>query len=399
MWWVDSQGSCQKVHVTSGTAACGAGDETEFKSITNYVNAHGGIAGRQVIPAIFHTEFAGITMAQGTQQACTYFTQDQPVSVVISQDSIPGESVKCFAQHHIVTVTADTYPHGNTDYQSLSPYLYAPDRPRPERWIQAYVDGLLAQHFFDGNVKVGLVRYDYPEYNAVVDSVLKPTLASHHVTVAQDAVITPPAGEASFGDLQNQLQTTVLKFKSAGVNRVLFITDVGTVDIFWYQIAQSQHFSPEYGLSSTEQMSVFIDQAPKGSFNGAAGVGWDPFYDVKAAQDPDHSPAADTCKQVMNNPQDVPAGRNNKCDSLMFLKAAYDNAAKMGDITAAGIQKAVASLGTSFQPAEVFSTNFGPGLYDGPSKYMDYTYDNGCNCFKYTGTLQDMPDAPVPGLS
>jgi Periplasmic binding protein len=398
MWWVDSQGTCAKTHVTSGSAACGAGDESEFKNMTAYINAHGGVGGRQVVPVIFHTGLSGITFAQGLQQACTYFTQDNPVGIVITQDSIPGNSVSCFVQHHVITVQADTYPYDNADYAAYFPYVYGPDHPRPERWVKAYVAGLASAHFFTGGVKVGLVRYNYPEYNSVFSSVMMPELQKNGVTLAQDAVITAPSSIDALGSLQTQLTTAILKFKSAGVNRVLFLTDVGTTDLFWYSIAKSQNYFPEYGLSSTQQMSVFVDMAPKGTLNNAVGVGWNPFYDVKAAQDPGGSTAADTCKMVLNNPTDTPAGRNAKCDSLTFIQTVLDKAAASHNLTVQGFQKAAASLGTSFQPAEVLSDQFGPGLYDGPSSYRVYSFSTACKCFQYTGPSTPMPEDPVPNL-
>ena len=398
MWWIDSTGACSKTHVTSGSAGCGTGDEQEYRSMTAYINAHGGVAGRQVIPVIYHTEFAGVTIAQGAQQACTYFTQDQPVSIVINQNSTPGNTIDCFIQHHIITINPSTYPYDNADYTADSPYLYAPDRPRPERWVLAYFNGLDAAGFFNGNVKIGVVRFNYPEYTSVYNSVLKPAMAAKGLTVSQDAVITAPTGVSSFGGLQTALQSTVLKFKAAGINRVMFLTDVGSVDLFWYPIAKSENFFPRYGLTSTQDMAVFIDMAPKGTFTGAVGVGWDPFYDVKPAQDPGGSQAAITCKGIMNN-SGTPAGRNNKCDSLNFIQQVMNKAKSMGNITAPGFQAAAASLGTTFEPAEVFSTQFGPGLYDGPSSYRIYGYSAACNCFAYTGASQPMPETPVPGLS
>jgi hypothetical protein len=229
--------------------------------------------------------------------------------------------------------------------------------------------------------------------------VLSPALQAHGLALTQDAVISAPSSINAFGGLQTQLQTAILKFKSAGVNRVLFLTDVGTVDLFWYAMAKSQNYFPRYGLSSNQQMSVFVDMAPPPTLNGSVGVGWNPFYDVKPAQDPGGSAAATVCKQVLNNPKDAPAGRNAKCDSLFFLKAGFDKAQSSGDVSVQGFQKAVASLGSSFQPAEVFSTTFGPGLYDGPSTYRVYQYSTSCNCFQYTSAAQPMPASAVPGLS
>jgi hypothetical protein len=399
MWWVDSSGACAKIHVTSGAATCGVGDEQEFKNIAAYVNAHGGIAGRQVVPVIFHTELSGISFAQSTQQACTYFTQDIPVSIVISQNAIPGESVACLTQHHIITVSADTYPYDNADYTAAFPYLYKPDHARPERWVKAYVDGLNTAGFFNGNTKIGLVRYNYPEFTQVTNSVLIPELQAKGHSLAQDAVITAPASVDAFGTLQTQLQTTVLKFKSEGINRVFFLTDVGTVDLFWYSMAKAQNYFPRYGLSSNQEMSVFVDMAPPPTLDGSVGVGWDPFYDVKPAQDPGGNQATALCKQIMNDPQDTPVGRNNKCDSMFFIQTALDKANSSGSLSAQGFQQAVAGLGTTFPPAEVFSTQFGPGLYDGASSYRIYAFSTACKCFQYTGPSYPMPETPVPGMS
>jgi hypothetical protein len=101
----------------------------------------------------------------------------------------------------------------------------------------------------------------------------------------------------------------------------------------------------------------------------------------------------------MNDPQDTPVGRNNKCDSMFFIQTALDKANSSGSLSAQAFQQAAASLGTSFQPAEVFSTQFGPGLYDGASSYRIYEFSTACKCFQYTGPSTPMPETPVPGMS
>ena len=399
VWWVDSTGGCASLGVSSPTANCGSSDEHEITAMGKYINAHGGIAGRHVDVVIYHTTFTGLPFAESYQQACTYFTQDNPVYAVLSQNGIFGESNECFAEHHIITLNPQTYPYDSVDYAKYSPYLYSPDHPRANRWVQAYIDGLYNGGFFSGSgVKVGLVRYNFPETTLVTNSVLVPALTAHHLSLTEDAVLTPPASADALGALQTAITTTVLKFKAAGVNRVIFFTDEGSVDLYWYSVAKSQNYYPRYGLSSNQDIAVFISLAPKGSFKGAMGVGWDPFYDVQVAQDPGATAATELCKSIMNAPKDVPAGRTNYCDSFLFLQTAFAKAVKLGNITPLGFRNAVNTLGTSFKPTEVFSDNFGPGLYDGPSSYRLYHYVEACNCFEYYGPLHPMPDSPVPGL-
>lgn len=287
IWWVDSTGGCAALGIKNPTANCGSSDEHEITTMVKYVNAHGGIAGRHLDAVIYHTLFTGLPFAESYQQACTYFTQDNPVYAVLSQNGIFGESNECFAKHHIITLNAQTYPYDNQDYSKYSPYLYSPDHPRANRWVLAYIDGLYNGDFFRGKgVKIGLVRYNYAETTSVTNSVLLPALAAHHLTLTQSAVLTPPASADGLGAIQTAVTTTILKFKAAGVNRVIFFTDEGSVDLYWYSIAKSQNYFPRYGVSSNQDMAVWISLAPKGSFNGTMGVGWDPFYDVQVAQDP-----------------------------------------------------------------------------------------------------------------
>jgi hypothetical protein len=185
-----------------------------------------------------------------------------------------------------------------------------------------------------------------------------------------------------------QIGNAILQFKNKHVNRVIFFTDLGELQTLWFPQAQSESFNPVYGLSSIDWPSHFAGFAPNQQMHGAIGVGWLPAFDVLTDQDPGGNPAATLCKKILQAAGQTPdAGRSNRCDTIFFIKTVLDRTASF---TADGIRQTVEQLGTSFAPAASFSTQFGPGRYDGPASYRYMYFDDGCTCMRYRGTLHPM---------
>lgn len=397
LWWSDNSNSCEQLGVTEPERACGAGDERTFLNLVEYVNDNGGMAGRTVEPVVYRTTFSGSFTTAG-QQACTYFTQDELVYAAIVVNNIFGEFARCFTQNQVITIDPGTHPHDNQDFIDMDPYLYQPNRPRPERWIKAWIEALEGEGFFDGDARLGLIWYDYPSSIRVMDSTLRPLLEENDITIVEEARVPHPTSAEDLAVLETSAQSLILRFKNAGVNRVMSFTDIGFINNFLIPGAAAQEFFPRYGFNGNEFMTFFASLGAPGQLDGSIGIGWNPNYDTPGPHQPEPGPASERCRDIVNDPDGTPTGRNNVCDSVLFLKAAFDKAQEMGDVTPEGLRAAVASLGTSYQPAEVMSTKFGPGLYDGPATYRIYEYDSDCSCMQYTSPERPMPDDPVPGL-
>lgn len=389
-WIVDVSGTCSTLGV-SGNPACEESDEGEIEAINTWINAHGGIAGRKLDPVVIKSDVERSGYAAEAEAACEAFTEDHKVFVVVVPPQISRpEFVSCLAARNTPVVDGGFWPFDRRDWQRLAGILYMPNRPRPERWVAAYIDGLAAQGFFGKGTKVGLLRFEGAPFRRVTEGVLKPRLAAHGVRLTDEFAITPPQNTSSeYGTMNAQLNSAVLRFNDKDVDRVIFFGTLLEMQFFFMHSAEAQGFRPRYGLSSLDWPSFLEGLAPRDQLRGAVGVGWSIGYDVAAARDPGPNAAATRCKKILQDAGlDPGAGRNAKCDSAFFLKAALDRAPALNLM---GLRLAVEGMGRSFEPAETFAAQFGPSRYDGPASFRYVRFDDGCACFRYSGGLRPLP--------
>ena len=87
------------------------GDQTAMtQSVVNYINAHGGFAGRRVQLVTYDLDpsAAAANMSTAMQAACTFFTQDNKVAALASYVALAPESFySCLAKAHVPVVSPD----------------------------------------------------------------------------------------------------------------------------------------------------------------------------------------------------------------------------------------------------------------------------------------------------
>jgi substrate-binding family protein len=388
-WILDVSAACEGTGVR--VATCADDDRGETEAINNYINKHGGIARRAIDPVIIKSAIDRSHAAQA-QAACESFAVDHKVfAVLVPPQPARIQLATCLAKRGVPVIDAGMWPYDRVDYQKVAGYYFQPDRPRPERWVRAYIDGLAAQGFFKGDTRIGLVRWSAPAFERVTERVLKVRLAARGLRLLEEAAISPPDSLSGYGGMNAQINSAILRFSNSRVNRVLFFADIGEVQTFWFPAAESQNFRPRYGLTSTDTPGQSLeDLAPHEQLRGAMGVGWNPIFDVGPEVDPGGSRAAELCKKILRDAgQDAGAGRNLKCDNAFFLKAVLDRAPALN---VKGMRIAVENLGDRFLPSGTFATRFGPGRWDGPSLYRYLAFDfAGCECFKYTSGPKTLP--------
>jgi substrate-binding family protein len=387
VWVLNTDNACNATGVAGHTpGGCGNRDHVvEVNALTKWVNAHGGVAGRKLDVVVEETLADNSSWAAQAEAACEKFAVDEKVFMAIAEPQTGRPYfTRCMAKRGIPVIDPGPWAWDSTDYREVYPYIYQPSRPRADRWVKAYIDGLAARGFFKGNIKVGLFRYDSGTHNRVTKSVLRPRLAAHGIRSFEEAVIRTPASVAALGDMNVELANHILRFKRAGVNRVLFFVGTGEFHFFYFTQADSQDFTPRYGMSSNDLLTLSTENAPEGQLDGAVAVGWAPGFDTIAAKDPGLNAAAKTCKQALaqGGVNDPWRGRNVKCDSYFFLKRVLDRAPALN---VRGVRAAVEAIGTSYEAVTVLAARFGPGRYDGPSRWRDLTYQASCSCFVYSG--------------
>jgi ABC-type branched-subunit amino acid transport system substrate-binding protein len=388
-WFINTDTGCQFTGVQQGGSVCNNDDVNQIEALTKYVNAHGGVAGRKLVSKIYETKVSDGQYAAQSQSVCEKLANDERVFAAVSEGQVGREFMAtCLARHKTIVIDPGFWPFDNTLYRQLSPYLYQPSRARPERWVAAYIDGLAAQGFFSKGARVGLVRFDAAPYDRITRNVLKPRLARHGVTLIDEAELTTPPSLAAYGTENQQISNAILRFQSRNVDHVIFFTTLGELSVFWFQQAEAANFHPRYGMSSYEYFRQATGQSDA-QFRNAVGVGWLPFFDVDSPLDPGGTATTKICASIMKEAGVEPmAGRRTHCDGIFFLKAVLDRAPALNP---AGFRATVEALGSSFQPASVFGTRFGPGRYDGPSQLRYLKFFSDCGCFKYTGGLHPLP--------
>lgn len=390
-WLVNSDAGCGAIGLTGEGTSCTNEDQNQIKALAEHVNGQGGVAGRDLVPVFHESDAANGTFAAQAQAACTAFTEDHEVFAVVSEGVVGRPFMAtCLADRGVPVIDPGFWPFDDDLYDDLEPFLYQPSRPRPERWVGAYIDGLADQGFFDDpGVSVGLLRFDSAPFDRVTERVLKPRLADHGMDLTDEIEIETPDSVAAFGSMNSELSNAVVRLRANGVNRVIFFATHGEMAVFYFQQAESQGYRPTYGLSSMESMRLQSEQGPANQFEDAVGVGWLPQFDVFTDDDPGGSATADLCKRIL---QDAGlqggAGRHTHCDNVFFLSTVLD---RTPSFDAAGFRSTVERLGDDWEPAATFAAEFGPGRYDGPAGLRYTAWDDGCGCFRYQGGTRPLP--------
>jgi hypothetical protein len=321
--------------------------------------------------------------------ACSTFTQDHPVPVVL--DFIFGNRVgmaSCLAKHGI----AD-FGMGTTDtVADNSVGLFAsPNWITSTRRYPAVLAGLHATGYLTAMNKIGVLVESCPYLQRAYQRAVVPEISRLGLDLADTEGIDCTTGFSSAGPASASVQSAVLRFRSHGVDRVLMVSDYEQVTLLLMaNYAESQGWRPGYLLSSAAQTEVMRANIPSGQWPQLRGVGWSPGLDT---DDPHHPlPAVDQrCLDLIHAGGVTVTGWQNifvatsECSDLFFLQAALQRS--RGDARGAALMSGVESLGSSFDSPGLVDghTGFGPGRRDGPTSAAPFGYVAACTCMAYTG--------------
>lgn len=372
-----------------------ADDRAATEAVVDQVNASGGIAGRQIIPVFAEidqtTDPSWTTHAQAT---CTKFTEDDRVFAAVTMASGASDgAIGCYAQHGTPLLSHIRYSYSPSELAEYDGYLHLLGRAiDSRRWGAAVVDGLASSGYFD-DASLGIVAYDTPAYRYATDEVVLPRLAALGVEVVERAAVGQPDAVAGLGAMSSQLGNAILRFRAAGVDRVIFVEAGGAVTFLFMNEAESQGYRPKYGLHTLNIPEFQADdQAPAAQLDGAIGVGWVPGDDLDEAQYPPGLTGVDRCLEIFRaagvSTGVSPASSLGYCDAIFLLKEALERAPSLD---AAGLHAGIAALGDSHDSAVTLSARYVPGRHDSAAAYRLLTFDTACTCFAYTGEPKAMP--------
>jgi len=370
------------------------GDEDgDAQAIVDYLNAHGGLFDRQVVLRAHDNSTAALEAnAAGAAEAnCTYFTQDDPVILVINTIStIDIDTFRsCLATAHTPLLSLSTAPFDDQTEAQYAPYYYNGVSVSWTALASVFLQRLQARNFFTG----------WSSTTGAASPTSKPKVG---VLYGTDAAGTRD-GRALLAGLkadgyatdyfqdngETDLSSAVLRFEQDGVTHVL---GVDNSLYFFVLAAYSQAYLPRYGVNTYNGIQALIEGSPKAQLNGAEGVGWYPSLDVDS--DAPGAPVGagqPTCLSALAAGGQTFAGHRFAeavglaiCDGV---RLAVDGAAAGHGLSPQAVRQGIIALGTTFPEAGGMSSGLSSSNFGLPGSGRDVVYNASCPCFQYSGGL------------
>ena len=361
-------------------------------AMVKYLNARGGLGGRQIQMVWFKYVSGGDPHTQDSA-ACAQFTQDHHVYLVLGGiNSGAGELGPCLTKRGVPLIGANG--GGDARYFAKNHrFIYEPGQASFTRGLSTLVSNLQANRWFAAAPKIGVVQYEGASYDHAVDDGLVASLARLGFKVID---------RVKFNGLDNNSiaagsANAVVKFHGEGINRVIFMAPGGAAATYFMNAASSQQWHPLYGIWSADSPYVLGITAAPDQLANATGIGYQPGLDVAGSQDPTATtPAGKACLKfwdsvgqtdhsALNNPL-----QRATCDIFYTLLRAVAANPDATTSTAA-LEAGYDAVAGSYAPAGTFTIRFRPGSHDAASGYRRLVYETTCKCFSYVGPTRPLP--------
>jgi hypothetical protein len=376
-----------------------------YEALMAWVNARGGLAGREVVP-VWHQyrSASGEGWNAQDQAACSTFTQDNEVFVSLSAGIGPDGTFLGCMENAGIAILDNVPSNGRADsddtfsrFPRYSSLLWLSN----DKIAQIWPGGLKAGGYFEpsgalAEVKVGVVTYDSDPFRKPVERSLRPAMRAAGHEIAQEVYIRPPANNADVGQMSAELASAVLRFRQEGIGHVMiFDASSALITFLFMTAAENQGYRPRYGMNSANGGQLIADQAPAGQMKDAISVGWNPNFDVPAGDFTAWTPARALCDGIFKEAGITFDNTNAQtvgylqCDQIRGLVAAVD--ASEGPLTNDSVVQGVQRLGSSLDSATMGPTRFAPDRRYGIARYRLAEFDDACSCFAYTSDWRGVP--------
>lgn len=371
----------------AGFGAASLGDEpASWRSMADEVNARGGIAGRRV-ELVFHLVNLTDPPATQGQQACARFTEDSKVAAVLS-GYYYSSAHSCLSRKGVPALLGTNYGVDTTLAKETGTVV-AWATPLLDRLATALPGAFRAMGRLRAGTAAGIFVTDAPAFTRSA-AVLEAALEHQGVTVVTQTVRDSDSGD--YGAAASDASAAVLRFRSAGVTEVLFVSHNAFEPTLFMQAASSQGYEPTYLLSTQQYPGSLVGLAPASQLDGALAVGWAPAVDLSSGYDA--SPRAQACLQALKKRGRTYSGASQAlvgllaCDGMDLLQRAVQGA---GGLTSRdAVLRNATDPGSGFVSAVTIATSFPGGRRDGVAAYRPMAYATDCGCFRYTGGVSPM---------
>jgi hypothetical protein len=347
------------------------------------LNEAGGLAGCQVEKVVFNFKAQGVDFNQQSQQECAALTQDTKVLAVYAPAFETKVAVDCYAKAKTPMFQIGTnYSPTCQDEVKYAGYIYSPAGIATCRF-GAFIGIWKKAGLFPSSAKVGIVVVDNGsgQNETLANKIWAPALKKLKIP-SETVVIPGSTSSAGFSETNAAAGQGLLKFKSDGVNVVLFTPSGGQAAAAFLPQAAAQSYFPNYGLDSADGLLVSSALGAAAIKKGIA-ISWAIGDLPLAAQNTlPENPAITKCAEWATPSQAVLTGSSTYCDFLNLLQQALGSASKAD---AATLKKAVDAMGTKFDSSVTYdgATKFGKNRYDGGYKVRVLSYDPNTKSFGF----------------
>lgn len=385
----DAQARSAAVAAVSGFGADEQGDQRGAgTAVVDYINAHGGIAGRKIKPVWHFNDVSQMLTASGrdseAQKGCADWTEDHRVFLMAPSFNYTSDLIlECAIRTRTPFVNVSTLPPTTPPVSQskldgpLHDFYYSPNTMVTDRRETAVTGGLLDAGFFPARARVGLMTFDHAEIKRGVENGTKRLLADRSITVVS---------EVHYPDqIESAWQSYVLQFQAADVTHVVFSTLVGGVfpAYFFMKAAENQGYYPSYGLGTdlsygTLRTLGITDR----TLRNVQGMGWIPGIDEFDASF--QSSTSELCADLLTKAGYDRVSGEPYCESLFFIQGVL---ARATELSVDGFAAAVASLDTAHATVRNIggATRFGRGRHDGVHLVKHVVWNDSSKTFVYKG--------------
>jgi hypothetical protein len=376
------------------TQALGASDPTSIskqnvmRALVRGINARGGMNGRRLQVVEYEWNSQSDNWSQDAATACALFTQDHHVAVVLDTAfGTIGGFRTCLQKSHVLVI--QSAPEGDESSSAAASLHASTFNLTADRAYPAVLRGLHETGYLTASSKVGVIVESCPEMTDGYQRGVRPVFASLGLKAPLEATVSCTNAFADAGPAASAIGNDVLRFRSAGVDRVMFVSDNESVMLLLFATsADSQGYRPGYLLSSNAQAQALRSQLPSAQQPQLHGVGHQTFNDVDGVTP---SPTDDRCKGIIAAAGLRPAAYADygvlvfECGPFLLLERALSDTD--GDASAAALAAAIASLGSAFVAPGLVdgATEFSSTRHDGPARVRAFGYVASCTCMRYSG--------------
>lgn len=387
------------LHVNNDAAASAGVDNgntfsprTAFEAFVAAFNDRGGFAGRTIEPVYVEVRSSSVTLQADLQAACSTFTQDNDVAVVLSSVGLFSETFSaCLAAAGTPQIAGD-YALGDAESLDVASTFYAPATMTVDDRMRALLERTTAAGRLTPDDRIGVVVEACPFNVRAHERTVVPVAERLNLAIVDRVDARCFEGANDIGGLASDMASAVLRFRSSGVSTVVFVSGSveGNLMLFFGAAAESQGYRPGYALTSASAPAVQEANTPASQLANAFGLGWLPALDTSRPQP--LLAAAQRCVADLEAGAGVtptsPADRYfafSICDTFGLTAAALERTAGATDVAA--VAAAIGTLGAGFEAAAVHGevTDFAGGRRTGPAQGRLFAWSAACACFEYAG--------------